>query len=58
MARPAMKAAKHRAGGVDGDAENQRQPPQPQDLVDEAGNAGDKEQREQQSPAGHQGPII
>ena len=48
----------HGAGRIDGDAKNQRQPAQPEDLVDETRDAGHVKQRKHRSPAQHQHLII
>ena len=42
------ESGEHRAGGVDGDAEHQRQQPQPHHLVDQRARAGAEEEDEQQ----------
>ena len=41
---PGHERGEHRAGGVDGDAEGQRQQAEPQHLIDERADAGEKEE--------------
>ena len=57
IARSGHERGEHGAGGIDRDAEHHRQPAQPQDLVDEAGDARDVEQRKR-PPAGTSATII
>ncbi len=52
------EGGEHRACRIDGDAKNQRQTAQPEDLVDETRDAGHVKQRKYRSPAQHRDLII